>query len=169
MPLTLPPLDTVSFDSHLPLDYQPQVSADAQARALLTTRLALAILAGQGEQADAGSALQRLEAKLDLALELALQQHYPPLARHQPCRIGLEALVWQQPQALAVGSQGVLSLQVQAPSALTLQLPLTIQHCQPQPDGFAITASWGMALGDAQAAWERWVFRQHRQQIGRQT
>lgn len=165
MPQTLPSLDTVSFDCHLPLDYQPQPGHAPQA--LLTTRLALAILAGQADPADAAPGLQRLEAKLDLALELALQQHYPQHAPAVACRLGLEAIAWHHPQALAVGSQGQLSLQVQAPSALTLHLPLTIRHCLPQADGFAIVGDWGAALGEAQAAWERWVFRRHRQSIGR--
>lgn len=168
MPHALPSLDTVSFDCHLPLDYQPQGDAHAHAQALLTTRLALAILAGQGDVADSAPAQQRLEARLDLMLELALQQRYPLLARHAACRIGLEAVAWYHHTALPPGSQGLLSLQVQSPSALTLQLPLTIRHCQPQADGFAIVAGWGPALGDAQAAWERWVFRRHRQSIGRQ-
>lgn len=165
MPHTLPPLDTVSFDCHLPLDYQPQAGDAAQA--LLTTRLALAILAGQGDNSDAGPAQQRLEAKLDLALELALQQRYPQPPAAVACRVGLEAIAWHHPSALPLGSQGLLSLQVQAPSALTLHLPLTIRHCAPQAGGFAIVASWGPALADAQAAWERWVFRRHRQSIGR--
>ncbi len=166
MPSTLPPLDTVCFDTLLPLSYQPQAENDAQA--LLTTRLALAMLASPGDGSDASPAQQRLEAKLDLALELALQQHDPQHPAPVPCRIGLESLAWQHALPLENGSQGMLSLQVQAPSALTLHLPLTIRQCLPLAGGFAIVGDWGNALGEAQAAWERWVFRRHRQYIGRQ-
>jgi hypothetical protein len=165
-PLLLP-LDTVSFDAELPLAYQPQADAQAIAQALLGTRLALSILASPADSTEQAGTLQRLEAKLDLALELALQQRYPQAGALTPCRIGLESLCWLHPAPLAVGSSGIVSLQPRTPSALTLQLPLTIQHCQAAGDGYTIQASWASQLGDAQADWERWVFRRHRQAIGR--
>ncbi|WP_147693423.1 hypothetical protein [Vogesella mureinivorans] len=165
-PLLLP-LDTVSFDAELPLAYQPQADAHAIAQALLTTRLALTVLASPADSTEQASTLQRLEAKLDLALELALQQRYPQAGALTPCRIGLESLCWLHPAPLDVGSSGMVLLQPSTPSALTLQLPLTIRQCQAAGHGYAIQASWAGSLGDAQADWERWVFRRHRQAIGR--
>lgn len=165
--LLLLPLDTVSFDAELPLAYQPQADAAAIAQALLGTRLALSILARPADSGEQAASLQRLEAKLDLALELALQQRYPQAGQPTPCRVGLESLCWLHPAPLDIGSSGIISLQPRMPSALTVQLPLVILQCQPAGHGYAIVASWGEHLGDAQADWERWVFRRHRQAIGR--
>jgi len=168
MPATLlPQLDTVSFDAELPLAYQPQADTHAIAQALLGTRLALTVLASPADSPEQAGTLQRLEAKLDLALELALQQRYAQAGALTPCRIGLESLCWLHPAPLAVGSSGIVSLQPRAPSALTLQLPLTIHQCQTAGHGYAVQASWAGCLADAQADWERWVFRRHRQAIGR--
>ena len=169
MPATLlPALDTASFDAVLPLAYQPDASAAACAQALLGTRLALTILASPADNTEQAATLQRLEAKLDLALELALQQRYPQAGQPTACRIGLEALAWLHPVALAAGSSGILSLQPRAPSALTLQLPVSIHHCQPAAGQYVIVAHCGGLPADTQADWERWVFRRHRQGIGRQ-
>lgn len=165
--LLLLPLDTVSFDAELPLAYQPQADAQAMAQALLGTRLALSILASTADSSEQAGTLQRLEAKLDLALELALQQRYPQAGAPTPCRIGLESLCWLHPAPLDIGSSGIISLQPRMPSALTLQLPITVLQCQPAGQGYAVRASWGTQLAETQADWERWVFRRHRQAIGR--
>ncbi|MFC3626919.1 PilZ domain-containing protein [Vogesella amnigena] len=164
--MNLPQLDTASFDAQLPIALH-QCDAQETARALLETRLALAILATPADSADNSPQLQRLEAKLDLSLELALRAHPPQGLRLCNCRIGLESLAWHQQDALPAGSQWLLSLQPGLDSALSLHLPVVIRSCQPQDAGHVLLAQWP-ALGEAmQQNWERWVFRGHRQQVGK--
>jgi hypothetical protein len=38
--------------------------------------------------------LVRLEAKLDLALEIALLSHHPERPALTPCRLGLDSIAW---------------------------------------------------------------------------
>ena len=83
------------------------------------------------------------------------------------CRIGLEALAWQQQDALPAGSHWLLSLQPGLDSAMSLHLPVIIRSCQAQAGSHVLQAQWH-ALPDAvQQNWERWVFRGHRQQVGK--
>lgn len=164
--MNLPQLDTASFDAQLPLLLH---HADAQetARALLETRLALAILAAPGDAGDGNAQLQRLEAKLDLSLELALRARPAPALTLRDCRIGLESLAWWQDNALPSGSQWLLSLQTGLDSAMTLHLPVRIRQCSAQGNGFVLTADWAAVPEAVQQGWERWVFRCHRQQVGK--
>lgn len=165
--MTLPQLDTASFDAQLPLAIR-QADAQETARALLETRLALAILAAPGDAGDGSAQLQRLEAKLDLSLELALRARTQQAGALCSCRIGLDSLAWQQDSPLPPGSQWLLSLQTGLDSALTLHLPITIRLCEQHADGWLLRADWAGGLAEAvQQNWERWVFRGHRQQVGK--
>jgi len=164
--VNLPQLDTASFDAQLCITLR-QCDAQETARALLETRLALAILAAPADAADSSPQLQRLEAKLDLSLELALRARPGPQLQPCACRIGLEALAWQQQDALPAGSHWLLSLQPGLDSAMSLHLPVIIRSCQAQAGSHVLQAQWH-ALPDAvQQNWERWVFRGHRQQVGK--
>ncbi|WP_174873790.1 PilZ domain-containing protein [Vogesella oryzae] len=165
--MNLPQLDTASFDAQLPLAIR-QADTLETARALLETRLALAILAAPSDSGEGSVQLQRLEAKLDLSLELALRARAPLAGQPCLCRIGLDSIAWQQDRPLAEASQWLLSLQTGLDSALTLHLPVTIRHCEQQASGWLLRADWRGALPEAvQQNWERWVFRGHRQQVGK--
>lgn len=159
----LPTLDTVYFDAMLPLSSRAVERHDTLAQ---ETLLALRVLAAPEPREDDSEATLRLEAKLDLALELALKQRNPhkPLAR--PCRIGLNALAWEDIEAYQPGDEIELKLFPNPESALALRLPLTIRQANPQP-GRTLYLGELKPLFDenSRLQWEKWVFRCHRRSL----
>ncbi|MDN0081476.1 hypothetical protein QU487_01720 [Crenobacter sp. SG2305] len=163
MPVTLPPLDTVSFDAELPLQSRPLDALPA--RLDRETRLALRLLAAPTEtRENSDPLLLRVEAKLDLALELGL------LARHQghpsqrASRVGLEALAWHAPTSITVGERLLLTLFPNVDSALALLLPVVVEYSQGDGEGGSVVKARLIAPFDdgSRESWERWVFRRHR-------
>ncbi|GHD77063.1 PilZ domain-containing protein [Vogesella fluminis] len=167
--MPLPELDTVSFDSCFPLRFHPAPDAATRAAAQLETGLALAVLAApQDQDSDGSPLLQRLEAKLDFVLELGLLARYPQLPPPHPCRIGLEAVIWQDEQPASAGDSGLLQLHPHAPSGYPLYLFVTIAASEARPDGHRHLARLQPLHHDNDTRrWERWVFQQHRQHIGK--
>lgn len=159
----LPALDTVYFDAALPLTSR---SAAPGAGLAQETRLALRVLAAPEAHDDDEDAMTRLEAKLDLALEIALKAHHPqrPLAR--TCRIGLNALAWEDSEAYQPGETVELVLFPNPDSALALAVPLTITAATPLPNGTQYLGDCKAAFDDAtRQMWEKWVFRCHRRAL----
>ena len=164
--IRFPALDTVSFDSTLPLCFLPAPSAMQMATAQLETRLALAVLAMPAEDdSSASPAQQRLEAKLDYILALGLLARHAPLANNMRCRIGLDEVCWLDNQTQQ--GEGLLQLQPQSPSTCMLYLPVHIQRSE-ATDGQWLHRARLQAFHDEREHrhWERWVFRQHRLRIG---
>ncbi|OWY37260.1 hypothetical protein CEK28_17830 [Xenophilus sp. AP218F] len=163
----LPDLDTVSFDARLPFSAQPL--ADEPLPPLSReTRLALKVLAAPTETPDdASPILTRLEAKIDLALEVSLLERHPerpPLTR---CRLGLEAVAWLDARDWPAGAAALLTLYPNPDSALGVFLPARVLSSAPAQDGrFLVRADVRGALDDdTQLQWEKWVFRRHRRAI----
>lgn len=163
----LPQLDTVSFDDALPLallstgEYGPKLARE--------TRLALRVLAAAPAGSDGGDPqLLRLEAKLDLALELALFGRHPETPACRACRLGLAEIVWLQDEAAGMGD-ALLRLSPNPDSALTLFLPVAVSASQ--EDGRTLVrAQLGASFDEAtRDAWEKWVFRRHREAIRQQS
>jgi hypothetical protein len=162
----LPELDTVSFDAELPLSLRP--FDDYNAKLARETRLALRILAAPTENRDgADPQMQRLEAKLDLALEVALLSRHPDTPPLHPCRLGLGSIAWLAGHGHQPGSQLLLTLSPHADSALTLFLPAHITSSQLSgSQNYTNTASIDAALDEnTRHLWEKWIFRRHREQI----
>ena len=167
--MPLPELDTVYFDSCFPLRFHPAPDAATRHAAQLETGLALAVLAApQDQDSDGSPLLQRLEAKLDFVLELGLLARYPQLPSAHTCRIGLEAVAWQDEQAASAGDSGLLQLHPRAPSGCPLYLFVTIAASEACADGHRHLARLQPLQHDLDTRrWERWVFQQHRQHIGK--
>lgn len=164
----LPELDTVSFDAVLPLEWAPR---DAASPALVTreTRLALRVLSAPvSETSDnADPAWQRMEAKLDLALELSLQVRHPQRPPMTACRLGLEGMAWQSAEPVAVHTPLQISFFPHAESALLISLPVTVRQCKALgPGRCMIVADLASAFDeDTRELWEKWIFRRHRRAI----
>src|SRR5262249_30730648 len=88
----LPALDTVYFDAMLPLSSR---AADKGVGLSQEPLLALRVLAAPEPREDDADASVRLEAKLDLALELSLTLRNPHRPPAHTCRIGLNTLAWE--------------------------------------------------------------------------
>ncbi|WP_293765082.1 hypothetical protein [uncultured Aquitalea sp.] len=166
--MTLPVLDTASFDALLPLAVQQLGDEDYALRLQRETRLALRVLASPTETPeDADPMLTRLEAKLDLALEVSLQARHPARPPLTPCRLGLSTIAWLSDHPWPQDSRVLMTLAPNPDSALMLQLPARVETQQPTPDeGYAITAR--LLLNDDDTTgqlWEKWVFRRHRRAI----
>lgn len=165
----LPTLATASFDADLPLSCQCLADSPYQGRLDRETRLALQLLASPAELPDdADPLLLRLEAKIDLTLELVLATRYPVRPPITPCRLGLDAIAWHSPTPYPVGEQVLLTLHPNSDSALILRLAGTITACEPAPEqaGYLLQADIRPAFDKtSHLQWEKWVFRRHRRAI----
>lgn len=167
--ILLPELETVSFDTTLPLCFRTESDDGNHQVAQLETRLALAVLAAPSDQDSEASPLQlRLEAKLDFMLELGLQARYPALPAARTCRIGLEAIAWCDSQPLLPATRGLLQLHPHTPSAAALHLSVQILDSRASDDGQYLLHArlLPFARETDTHRWERWVFHQHRLRIG---
>ncbi|OHX14922.1 hypothetical protein [Chromobacterium sphagni] len=160
-------LDTVSFDADLPFlaqvregDYSPRLQRE--------TRLALRVLAAPGETPDdSNPVLLRLEAKLDLALEVSLLERHPDRPTCTPCRLGLNSVAWQDSQSWPLGQPLLISLYPNPDSALSLCLNGYVTQCDSlsQQHHLLVADIRGTFDLDTHLMWEKWVFRRHRRAI----
>ncbi|UTH72588.1 hypothetical protein [Chromobacterium sp. IIBBL 290-4] len=161
------PLDTVSFDSELP--FLAQIAeGEFSPRLQRETRLALRVLAAPGETPDdSNPVLLRLEAKLDLALEVSLLERHPSRPGCAPCRLGLNAIAWEDEQAWQAGQRLLISIYPNPDSALLLFLDGRVEECRAQDDGRHLLMAdiQGSFEPDTHLMWEKWVFRRHRRAI----
>ncbi|QEL56232.1 hypothetical protein [Chromobacterium paludis] len=163
----LPALDTVSFDARLPFLAQP-LQGDYPPRQQRETRLALRVLAAPPQTPeDSNPVLLRLEAKLDLALEVSLLERHPDRPAVEPCRLGLNAVAWRDGQAWQPGQRLLLLLHPNPDSALSLCLYGIVASSQPAGGGqHLLTADIHQSFDeDTHLLWEKWVFRRHRRAI----
>ncbi|MCW3481476.1 hypothetical protein OL229_18215 [Neisseriaceae bacterium JH1-16] len=170
MPPILPSLDTVSFDADLPLLSRPLDLLPA--RLDRETRLALRLLAAPTETRDnSDPLLLRVEAKLDLALELGLLARHHERPEHCASRVGLEALAWHASRTYPEGARLLLSLFPNPDSALALSLPIEVTRSQEDGQGGSVVSARLIAPfdEDSRASWERWVFRRHRLALQQRT
>ncbi|CUA81496.1 MULTISPECIES: hypothetical protein [Gulbenkiania] len=163
----LPQLETVSFDGELPLMIGPAANGPTPPRLVRETRLALRVLAAPTElHEDSDPLLIRLEAKIDLALELTLVGYHRDEAHPTPCRVGLHQLAWLADTVFQPGDTHLFTLAPHTESALTLHLTGHIVACQPAGERFAVLADIRHAFDEhTLLMWEKWVFRRHRQAI----
>lgn len=165
---TLIELDTASFAAMLPFSCEPRDPTQPLDEMLRETRLAMKVLAAPADSQDEPDPiLLRLEAKLDLALEVSLRNRHtdrPPIA---PCRIGMEDIAWRQSQAMPVGMAVLLIVYPNTDSALRLVLPGKVTQCRPSgSNAFNLVANIHDMMGDiTQPMWEKWVFKRHRRAI----
>ncbi|POZ63648.1 hypothetical protein [Chromobacterium alticapitis] len=163
----LPELDTVSFDARLPFQAKP-LHGDYPPQQQRETRLALRVLAAPTETPeDSNPALLRLEAKLDLALEVSLLERHPKRPAIAPCRLGLNTVAWLDSQSWQPGQKLLLLLHPNPDSALSLWLFGVVASKQPAGEsGHLLTADIHASFDqDTHLLWEKWVFRRHRRAI----
>jgi hypothetical protein len=164
----LPELDTVSFDADLPFGVQLLPGGVCPQQLRRETRLALRVLAAPVETTEnPDPLLLRLEAKLDLALEVSLLDRHPDRPALLPCRLGLEQIAWQQPQPQAPGETMLLTFYPHAESSLALFIAAQVADCRAVGrDGHHLRADISRAFDDiTRPLWEKWVFRRHRRAI----
>lgn len=163
----LPALETASFDAELPFCARPAPEGVCTPQQVRETRLALRVLAAPVDSVEnTDPLLQRLEAKLDLALEVSLLSRYPQRPPLCHCRIGLEEIGWHADQAYAAGDALRLELFPHPDSALVLYLAARVKTCRPEGSGFALIADIQPAFNEFMLQlWEKWVFRRHRRAI----
>lgn len=155
--------------SPLPAGLEFQAAAVAAAERLLHSLAALeSSLPEEAEPGLTDSALQRLDAKLDLVLDLLgrlLASEQPTLLARplRWSRLGARIEVSEAPQ---IGSRQLLSLHLQAGLPVPLKLPVEVLAVAPGLDG--LHTAWLAFPSDAaafEAELQRLLFRQHRRQI----
>lgn len=163
----LPDLSTASFDAQLPFAARVAVPPVCTPGQLRETRLALKVLAAPVDSIDnADPLLLRLEAKLDLALEVSLLVRTPERPALTHCRLGLEAIAWHASEPYPEGETLHLTLFPHADSALVLFLVATVKRCQAEAGGWHVIVDILQGFNEhTQRLWEKWVFRRHRRAI----
>ena len=164
----LPALETASFDAELPFSATSLALGSCTVQQMRETRLALRVLAAPVESTESADPLmQRMEAKLDLALEVGLLSRYPERPPLTLCRVGLDAIAWHSPQAHNVGEVVELTLFPHPDSALVLYAAARIQECQiTSAGGYKLKADIRQAFSEyTLQLWEKWVFRRHRRSV----
>lgn len=120
------------------------------------------------EHAPQEAALLRMEAKIDLALELlgrmlAAEQPHSAPSPARWSRLGAQVLAASE---RAPGSRHLLSLQLPTGLNLPLRLPVEVLACEAREAGqYALWLAFTPASAGLEAALERFLFRQHRRQI----
>ena len=111
--------------------------------------------------------LVRLEAKLDLALEVSLLSRHPERPPLTPCRLGLDSIAWISDHANHGSEPGLGALCPTPDSALLLFLAARISTVTPGENGnYLIRADIAGAFDEAtRLLWEKWVCRRHRKAI----
>lgn len=113
-------------------------------------------------------ALARIEAKLDLLLEV-LGRSGPGMQRPRELRWSRRGACIEVENALAPDTLALLSIEAQPGLPLPLELPVRVLALQPSEGGGArIWASFEHDLPALAASLERLLFRQHRRQIAAQ-
>ncbi|GLS04112.1 hypothetical protein GCM10007860_12580 [Chitiniphilus shinanonensis] len=107
------------------------------------------------------------DAKLDLQLVWLARLLTPALPPSVEVRIGIEHAVWFQQQALPVGTCGWVGFSPSATLPFLLTLPAQVIACDAANGGHRVAARWVIDDLGLREAFERMVFRHHREQIRR--
>lgn len=156
--LTPGPESTVDTQRH-------QVMAE---RLLRSSAVAEAAASEDSDHAAQDSALLRMEAKIDLALDLlgrmlAAEQPQSPPRAVRWSRLGAHLVAAQPREA---GSRHLLSLQLPTGLNLPLRLPVDVLACAESSDGhYELWLGFTPDTCGLETALERFLFRQHRRQI----
>ncbi|WP_187359882.1 PilZ domain-containing protein [Chitinolyticbacter meiyuanensis] len=153
--------DGVYFDARLP----HQWLAEARQSAFEAARFLHVLAAMEHPVADEPG---EHEAKLDLQLVWLARLITPQLPPAVPMRIGIEHVVWGQESPLIAGEHGWLGFSPSATLPYLLTLPAHVVACEPVGRGHRITAHWLIHDDLLKEAFERMVFRHHREQIRRE-
>lgn len=143
----------------------------ASAERLLRSLVGIETTSSEDPEGLAGDpTIHRIEAKLDLALELlarVLAREHPaaPLRPIRWSRLGASVELSDAPDP---GSRMLLSLELEGGLGLPLRLPVEVLASRPGSAEHALARVWLAFPDDSPAlesALERFVFRQHRRQI----
>ncbi len=168
---------SIFFEARLPLRWQggltptPEELGDWMHTNAVLLRALAAFENKLGEAAEgttgAGKIMERLEAKVDLAILLLAK--IAALGGDQPkaCPIALSAgeIAWIADDAPEPGEAINLTLHIDPSLPQPLQLPASVVAVTPLAEGKQVTASFTHLSEECQDGLERMVFRQHRHHI----
>ncbi len=168
----------VFYHSNLPLQWrdEPLPTAWALQQQMRTNTVLLHALAAMEtplteQEVDVSATmakiLDRLEAKLDLAVSLFSQliASQTPLPAAHPATLSAEAIEWTAPDGPAANRDIALSLFIDPRLPQPLQLPARVITCVNQPEGVRTFAKFSRLTDEVQD-WLEWtVFRYHRRYI----
>jgi hypothetical protein len=168
--------DGVSFHANLPLEWQPLGDAERHAvevwmhtnvvllRALSTIEAQPPLSDYENEPGSpTGRMLERLEAKVDLALALMgrLLSQEQPAPWPTPLTLSARAVEWQADALPPAGSPVLITLHISPRLPQPLRLAAIVKH-----SGQGSAKAVFTHLGEEMQDWlERTVFRQHRRHI----
>ncbi|AOX99468.1 PilZ domain-containing protein [Jeongeupia sp. USM3] len=150
--------DGVFFEAELPLAWQRQRCWQPLEVARYFDVLA------DFEVVDRADAADVHQAKLDLQLVWLARLMTPSLPAKVAVTVGLESVRWLAAD-LEPGERGCLAIAPGAALPHLLALPAEIFDVDASPQGTVVTARWCFDHAGAKDAFERYVFRRHREQI----
>ncbi|WP_432720654.1 PilZ domain-containing protein [Jeongeupia wiesaeckerbachi] len=148
----------VHFDAVLPLVWQPE----ARWQPFEVARY-LDVLA-DFDTVERAEPVTGEQAKLDLQLVWLARLMNPVLPVPVAVTIGLEFVRWPA-DGVVVGAQGCLAMVPDEALPHLLSLPVEVVAVETVGTETAVTARWLLGQGAARDAFERYVFRRHREQI----
>ncbi|HSC80954.1 MAG TPA: PilZ domain-containing protein [Chitinolyticbacter sp.] len=153
--------DGVYFDARLPHAWLPAArQSPFEAARFLHV---LAALEHQG-----GEELGEHDAKLDLQLLWLARLITPELPAASLLRLGIEHATWAQEAPLPAGEQGWLGFSPSTTLPYLLTLPAQVVACEPAGQAHRVSARWLITDQHLKDAFDRMVFRHHREQIRRE-
>lgn len=146
-----------------------QTDADYR-RNLRLLEVVASLEASQEDAGDDGNPVtHRLSNKLDLLMEMVsvlISDRSPP-----PPRVTLtltrSGASWSTPSPPAMSELLDIIIRLHPDLAYDLRAPARIEGCEDEADQFRVHARFEWT-GDLLAAWERWIFRQHRRAVARE-
>ncbi|GGP18766.1 PilZ domain-containing protein [Silvimonas iriomotensis] len=111
--------------------------------------------------------VSQVESRLDLQLLWLARLLTPQKPPERDCVIGIEYLQWSQPDALTAGQEGYVGLILSPHLPYLMSLPARIEQVSSQGEGQLILARWVYPTPGLKEAFERTVFRRHREHIRR--
>lgn len=109
--------------------------------------------------------LQRIEAKLDLILQLlARPGSVKPLSQRQLLRLAPQRISWRSSESIPVGT--VLQLQLELDSRFPQPLVFCAKVVGREAEGW-LSAELNLVDAVVAEAWEHWLFRLHRRHIAK--
>ncbi|MBZ0092808.1 MAG: PilZ domain-containing protein [Sulfuricellaceae bacterium] len=168
---------SIFFEARLPLHWQggvtptPEELGDWMHTNAVLLRAMAAFENRLGEPTEGGvgtgKILERLEAKIDLAILLLAKVAALGGSQPEPCSVALSAgeIAWIADDAPEVGEAISLTLHINPSLPQPLQLPASVVAVTSLAEGKQVTASLTHLSEECQDGLERMVFRQHRHHI----
>ncbi|GGP24485.1 PilZ domain-containing protein [Silvimonas amylolytica] len=154
--------DGLFFESRLPLTWLAEPVQHP-----LEAQRYLEVLEAMEQHPHEEREVSQVESRLDLQLLWLARLLTPQKPPERDCLIGIEHVQWAQPEPLAVDQEGYVGLVLSPHLPYLMSLPARVEHVARQDADHLILVRWSYPSPGLKEAFERTVFRHHREHIRR--